>query len=368
MKCIPLFIAVVFSLFTVMSAQAAPDVKADLKENPDKIAAYNNYMRATMTEIRGLTAKNPDVAEKRIAEMEALLKGLKPTTQQAKTLQQRALRSAGFLKQNLELERTPLADFAKRLEANPDDLKALSGFYRKSSMKISPLARTQPDKAEKELKALKGFLDGVKAKAKNEATGRQIDAFARGMTSIERRIDAGRKHAGLIGANAVALDVGSWANGKALAAKDLKGKVVLLDFWAIWCGPCIATFPHLREWQDKYSDKGLVIIGLTRKYNYTWNEDRGRASRRAEGENTFDEEHEMLKQFAKHHKLKHVFAVQKDRSISDYYGVTGIPQVVLIDRQGKVRIIRVGSGEKNAHDVEAMIEKLIAQKANVASE
>ncbi|MBO36122.1 MAG: hypothetical protein CMO64_08025, partial [Verrucomicrobiales bacterium] len=74
-----------------MSAQAAPDVKADLKENPDKIAAYNNYMRATMTEIRGLTAKNPNVAEKRIAEMEALLKGLKPTTQQAKTLQQRAL-------------------------------------------------------------------------------------------------------------------------------------------------------------------------------------------------------------------------------------------------------------------------------------
>ena len=112
-------------MFAIVPTQAAPDVKTDLKENPDKIAAYNNYMRATMTEIRGLTAKNPDVAEKRIAEMEALLKGLKPTTQQAKTLQQRALRSAGFLKQNLELERTPLADFAKRLEANPDDLKAL---------------------------------------------------------------------------------------------------------------------------------------------------------------------------------------------------------------------------------------------------
>ena len=106
---------VVFSMFAIGAAQAAPDVKTDLKENPDKIAAYNNYMRATMTEIRGLTAKNPDVAEKRIAEMEALLKRLKPTTQQAKTLQQRALRSAGFLKQNLELERTPLADFAKRL-------------------------------------------------------------------------------------------------------------------------------------------------------------------------------------------------------------------------------------------------------------
>ena len=71
----------------------------------------------------------------------------------------------------------------------------------------------------------------------------------------------------------------------------------------------------------------------------------------------------MLGQFASHHKLKHRFAIQKDRTISDYYGVTGIPHVVLIDQKGKIRIMRVGSGEKNAHDVEAMIMKLLSPKA-----
>ena len=228
-------------------------------------------------------------------------------------------------------------------------------------MPSSPLSRTDPDAAEKKMGVTKAFLAKVKERSKKETTAQLIDRFARGFASVERRIAAGRKHVNLIGADAIKLDVDSWANGKGLTEKDLKGKVVLIDFWAIWCGPCIATFPHLRDWQNKYSDKGLVIIGLTRKYNYAWNADTGRASK-VKDENTTEQEQEMLAHFAKHHKLKHVFGIQKDRATSDYYGVTGIPQVVVIDRKGKVRLIRVGSGDQNAHDVEAMLEKLIGTK------
>src|SRR4051794_9012960 len=52
-------------------------------------------------------------------------------------------------------------------------------------------------------------------------------------------------------------------NGKAMKLSEFKGKVVLVDFWAVWCGPCIAGMPTLREWQDEYKDKGLVILGVT---------------------------------------------------------------------------------------------------------
>src|SRR5438093_7978438 len=52
-------------------------------------------------------------------------------------------------------------------------------------------------------------------------------------------------------------------NGKAMKLSELKGKVVLIDFWAVWCGPCVASIPTLREWQDEYKDRGFVVLGVT---------------------------------------------------------------------------------------------------------
>jgi peroxiredoxin len=67
-----------------------------------------------------------------------------------------------------------------------------------------------------------------------------------------------------------------------------------------------------------------------------------------------------LVKFAESHNLHHRFAIQKDKSLAEYYAVSGIPHVVVIDRAGKIRLIRVGSGDKNAKDIGEMLEKLIA--------
>jgi hypothetical protein len=68
----------------------------------------------------------------------------------------------------------------------------------------------------------------------------------------------------------------------------------------------------------------------------------------------------MLVKFAAQHKLTHRFGIQKDHSLSKYYGVTGIPQVVVIDREGVVRLIKVGSGEANAKAIDEMLETLLS--------
>ena len=186
--------------------------------------------------------------------------------------------------------------------------------------------------------------------------------YKRSIDSMARTVEAGKKLTEMIGKDAAPLKVESWVNGSPLTDGDLKGKVVFLDFWAVWCGPCIATFPHLREWNETYGNKGLVMIGLTNYYNFKWDGEAKKAARSQE-KVTSAEEQEMLVKFAQSHDLKHRFAIESDRSLSEYYGVTGIPHVVVIDQQGKIRLMKVGSGEENAKEIGALLDKLLGQKA-----
>jgi thiol-disulfide isomerase/thioredoxin len=66
-------------------------------------------------------------------------------------------------------------------------------------------------------------------------------------------------HAALEGKPMPALDPSGWINGEVKAA-DMKGKVVVVDFYATWCGPCMAAIPHNNELLKKYKDKGLVSL------------------------------------------------------------------------------------------------------------
>src|SRR6476620_11813976 len=74
------------------------------------------------------------------------------------------------------------------------------------------------------------------------------------------------KHAALEGKQMPALNVTGWVNGEVKPA-DMKGKVVIVDFYATWCGPCMAAIPHNNELLKKYKDKGLVIVGVCTSSN-----------------------------------------------------------------------------------------------------
>lgn len=130
-------------------------------------------------------------------------------------------------------------------------------------------------------------------------------------------------------------------DGNAYKLEDKKGKVVLVDLWATWCGPCVAAMPDLVALQEKYRDKNFEIIGL----------------------DTDDESAEKIKAFAQTKNLNYQLGYADGKLMSEFFKVTrlqAIPQSILINRNGRMVGVFPGGGSRIMAQIKDAVEKNVS--------
>jgi cytochrome c biogenesis protein CcmG/thiol:disulfide interchange protein DsbE len=128
------------------------------------------------------------------------------------------------------------------------------------------------------------------------------------------------------------------SKGASVRLSDYKGKVVLLDFWATWCHGCKTEIPWYMEFQNKYKDKGLAVIGVSMD----------------------DDGWKSVKPFVEEQKMNYAVVIGNE-ALAKLYAVDALPVTLLIDRNGKIAVSHAGMVEKDAFEKE--IQALLQHSA-----
>ena len=127
-------------------------------------------------------------------------------------------------------------------------------------------------------------------------------------------------------------------DGKNLKLSEYAGNVVMLNFWASWCGPCRKEMPLLNDLHKRYEPLGFVVLGVN-----------------------VEQEHELAKAFLKETPVDFPILLDASNKVSQAYQVIAMPTTIMIDREGKVRDVHKGYKAGDEKKYKKLIKKLVRE-------
>jgi thiol-disulfide isomerase/thioredoxin len=167
-------------------------------------------------------------------------------------------------------------------------------------------------------------------------------SYATGLTKLVRSsFGSSTEYKSSESATAPELAAGEWINSAPLTLNELRGRVVLIEFWTFGCINCRNTLPYVKSWHDRYQEKGLTVIGVHSP--------------------EFDEERkvENLRREVTSLGIRYAVVTDNDYQTWSAYHVEAWPTTFLLDKQGRIRWMHVGEGSYD--EAERLIQKLLAE-------
>ena len=196
---------------------------------------------------------------------------------------------------------------------------------------LDPSSGTSPKVLEETRSLVKAAFDKY---AVPTATGATSARKLKYYKSVDDYLDGAAATGKLLGNTAPNLHF-TWSDNSAInSLAQLKGKVVVIDFWATWCGPCVRSFPNVRKIQERYKDSQVVILGVTSLQGYHM--DRV-AKKRIDCKDNPALEYSLMPGFIKDQQMTWNVAFSPDGCFDPNFGVRGIPHMAIVDAKGVVR-------------------------------
>jgi thiol-disulfide isomerase/thioredoxin len=193
----------------------------------------------------------------------------------------------------------------------------------------------------------------LKADFPNSGPAREADQL---LAAIEAKAKLQDTRANLVGKPAPGLDF-TWSTKEGLKSLvDLKGKVVVLDFWATWCGPCLSSFPQIADVAAHYQGYDVEIVGVTSLQGRVMNLEAAPIDCRGNPE----KEYGLMPAFIKKHNVTWTVAFSKQEVFNPDYAIEGIPHLAILAPDGTVRHTGLHPAMPKAEKIQ-MIDALLKE-------